>query len=183
MGPGSTTSEGAIHVLTFKDGVLSRLGHDLRFRIDRFQLSVGDGEILGNFETTSMRLEGAMRDGELQSGSLSSKDSRDISNNVRDKVLHTRRYPHARLRAHVVASEAEVLRVTGQLELLGVSREIMFSARRSGGWVEGQVVLVPSRWGIEPFKALLGALRIQDRVVVTFRLRDLDPAGAEVVAA
>ena len=44
---------------------------------------------------------------------------------------------------------------------------------RADGRDRGAVELVPSRWGIAAFKALMGAIRVQDRIWVTFDL----PAG------
>lgn len=44
--------------------------------------------------------------------------------------------------------------------LLGLSRDRL----------HGEVELTPSRWGIKPFKALMGAIKLQDRVRVRFDL-------------
>ena len=36
--------------------------------------------------------------------------------------------------------------------------------------VTGEVTLTPTRWGIKPFKALMGAIKLKDRVLIRFDL-------------
>jgi hypothetical protein len=74
-----------------------------------------------------------------------------------------------RLRARLLTRDQE-RRVQGELELLGRWQPIEFPFSESSGKVTGEVELRPSRWGIEPYKALLGAIRLQDRVLVRFEL-------------
>lgn len=156
-------------VYTWKDGLLSRLGHDLRFTMDKPAITKVDGRIEVRCELSTLRFDTAMRDNRPAAGLLSDKDIADIHANLRNEVLHVSRYPIARFVARVEAD-----RLAGDLELHGVARTITVPIHRGAGRIAGEIELVPSLWGIKPFKALLGALRIQDRVRVTFDLPETD---------
>jgi polyisoprenoid-binding protein YceI len=56
--------------------------------------------------------------------------------------------------------------VSGALEIRGRKAPVAFDLTVRDGLACGDVELTPSRWGIEPFTALLGAMAVQDRVVV-----------------
>lgn len=158
---------GKIEVLTFKDGVLARAAHDLLLELPDFRV-LTDGERLEiELGLTSLRVVGALRDGRLVPDSLSERDKAEILVNVREKVLHTDRYPRGKLTARVERGQS-THRVDGSLELAGKVADLAFVVREEAGRHRGEVELEPSRWGIAPFKALLGAIKLQDRVVVRF---------------
>jgi len=163
-----------VHVFTFKEGVLSRLGHDLRFTLRGFTLELDGDEVRGRFPTDRLTLDGALRDGALDPGALSAKDIRDIDDNVAKDVLKTKRFPEAHFSGRVDDPRSSQPRIEGSLELVGRLSPLSIRARRErDGQLTGRVQLVPSRWGIKPFKALLGAIRIQDRVDVAFEIAEL----------
>jgi polyisoprenoid-binding protein YceI len=167
-----TIDEGTIHVLSFKDGVLSRLGHDVRLSLGRFEIAVEDEAVSARFWTGSFAVDGAIKRGELCSETFSAKDRREIIDNLNKKVLQTTRYPDAHYTGRVREVAANRLRVEGTLELVGRRVEQAVDVEVVDGRLRGRLTLTPTRWGIQPFKALLGALRVQDRVEVTFDLPD-----------
>jgi YceI-like domain len=166
-----TQREASIQVLTFKQGLLSRIAHDLRLRLARFELELdaANGSVTGRFFPETLRVEGALRDGRLDPSALSERDQREIEHNVQDKILHVRRHASIDLEARAERS-AGGYRAAGTLAMLGRSESVTIEARLAGGRVVGEVELRPSRWGIAPFKALLGAIQLQDRVLVRFDL-------------
>jgi len=164
-------TDGTVHVFTYKDGVLSRLGHDIRLSLSGFEVEVDGERVDGRFRTTGMVVDGAIRGGRLDADTFSAKDLRDIRDNIDDKVLHTRRHPEARYTG-TVRDDGDRVVVRGTLHLVGRSRAVEVVARREGGRLKGKVELTPTRWGIKPFKALLGSIRIQDRVDVQIDLPD-----------
>ena len=58
--------------------------------------------------------------------------------------------------------------VVRTLEMLGRTNAIEFTTeQRDDAWIGG-AELVPSQWGIAPVTAMLGTLRLEDRVQVAF---------------
>ncbi len=161
---------GSIHVFTFKTGVLSRVAHDLRFSLRRFEIEASGTDVRGRFWPDSLDVEGVMSAGALDAQALSTSDREDITRTLRTKVLHTERFAVAEFRAHVrVENDADRM-LDGELELHGRTLPLAIRLDENRGVARGQVELQPSRWGIEPYKALLGAIKLQDRVLVRFEL-------------
>lgn len=156
---------GTFRVYTFKDGLLSRVAHDLQLTLARFEVTVDGDQVTGTFWPDSLSVDGSMVDGRLQPDGLRDKDRREIQGNITDKILNAKRFPNARLSA---TRTGDLL--TGTLELAGRSAPVRIELRGAAGRVQGEVELVPTRWGIAPFKALLGAIKLQDRVRVVFDL-------------
>ncbi len=153
-----------IEVFTFKEGLLARLAHDLRLRVGAFEVKrTGPGAFEVTARADSLRAECAIRDGRPDHGTLSSRDLADIDANTRKDVLHPDRFPVIRFCGRMKGNWVE-----GELDLCGRVRPLSFRVEPSGGRVRGEVEFAPSRWGIPPFTALLGAMRIQDRVRVAF---------------
>ena len=164
---------GSLHVFTFKEGILARKAHDLRLTLERFQLSLEGETLLAVFETGSLRVDGAMHDGKLDRNEIGAADRLEIEGVIRSRILEVDRYPQARLEARARAL-GTTYSIEGELELVGQRRRIAFEARPveglEGEW-QAEVELVPSRWGIRPYSALLGAIRLADRLRVVARLR------------
>lgn len=160
---------GRIEVLTFKEGLLSKVAHDLALSLERFEVFTDGERIEGTFHADSLRVEGAMRSGVVDPGALSDGDKREIGVNLREKVLHTDAHPLAQLEATARRANGRY-EVEGKLTLAGKSADVKFEVEEHDGRWRGEVVLEPSRWGIRPFKALLGAIKLKDQVVVRFDL-------------
>lgn len=159
-----------VQVFTFKEGLLSRVAHDLRLHVDRFTITREGDEVIAKFEASSLVVDGAMRDGGLDRDELGARDRKKIEATIRDEILRTRQHPGIEFRGRI---EEPRLRVVGELSLKGVRRPLTIIATRERDRIRARVELRPSDFGIEPFKALAGAIRLQDRVRVEL---DLDAA-------
>lgn len=162
--------QGEFFVFVYKDGLLSRLGHDLRLRLDRFVIEADGPAVTGRFFPDSLHVDTAMRDGIPRPGDLSSKDRQEIEQTIATRILLVDQHPVILLEAEATELGPDRLQVEGVLTLLGHSEKVSLSVSRSDGVLTGEVALVPSRFGIKPFRALMGALRLQDRVSVRFQL-------------
>lgn len=175
-----------IRVFTFKEGLLSRLAHDLRLTLGCFELELTDGSVRGRFELDSLHVDGAVMDGRLDEGALSGGDRAKIEASMREDVLDTVRHPRAELSAKLESRGAGGMHLAGTLELAGRTAPVA-GALAVADRITGRFEIVPSRWGIKPFKALGGALKIQDRVVVEVdlpaALEGFDPAQPLATAA
>jgi hypothetical protein len=97
-------------------------------------------------------------------------------------VLGTTRYPEARVQGtyetHVGGTGVSL---ELELELNGRCASLTFDAQREGESYRARFELVPSRWGIKPYRAFLGALRLRDRIEVELDVpaTGLTPAPSE----
>ncbi len=169
---------GTVHIFTFKRGLLSRAAHDLRLSVPRYTLHQQGEAVQASFDLHSLQVDGTMKRGRLDPAGLSAKDSAEVLENTRTQVLLTHRHPTTRFEGRAVQQGA-LIAVAGTLELVGRRKPLTFTLRLTEGRVQGEVELKPSQWGIKPFKALMGAIALEDRVVVAFDLPvPQDDAGA-----
>ena len=158
-----------IHVYTYKEGLLSRLAHDLQLSVDRYSISFDSGRVTATLDPRSLRVEGAIHRGALDKQTLSESDERKIAATLQSDVLRCDTYPEIRFEGAVTHQGNGRFVVRGQLSLTGRSAEVELPITL-GHEVRGDFEVVPSRWGIEPFRAMAGALKVQDRVRVVFVL-------------
>ena len=168
-----STSDGEIHVFTFKEGLLSAVAHDLRLTLQRFEL-VNEAESLELYaDAASLQVDGVVRAGSLDYATLDRSARSEIERTIRERVLRVDRHPRATFVAKL-SPASDGLSVDGSLSLSGVTKPLSFTVKHDDGGYTGRVELHPSEWGIAPYRALLGAIKLQDRVVVSFRIPPLE---------
>lgn len=166
--PSYDATTATCHVFTFKEGVLSAVAHDLRLRVERFTIDVDEaaGTVRATFAASSLRVDCAMKHGREDFDALSDRNRREIEGNIADDVLHTKRYPEIVLRSSRIEGEGDERRIEGTLSLHGAERPLRATARRQAGrWVT-EVELRQPDFGIKPYSAMLGTLKIQPLVRV-----------------
>ncbi|MCA9649396.1 MAG: YceI family protein [Myxococcales bacterium] len=169
--PRFDASSARCEVLTFKEGLLSAVAHDLCLRVERFTIELHDDEsIEARFEAGSLRVEHAMKDGRPAPGTLSDRQRREIEGNIVDDVLHAKRHPEIGFRSTRVQGEGDERRIEGTLRLHGQERPLRLLARRSDGRWTAEVELHQPDFGIKPYSAMLGTLKIRPQVRVRVSL-------------
>lgn len=159
-----------LRVFVFKDGLLSRLGHDLRLSVHEFELHVRNKAVTGSFNSGSLRVDGVMKRGKLVADGLSAKDKRKVEASVREQVLQSERFPRIELEARAETS-GDSARVCGSLTLLGRRCALdPVHVIPAGTNILARTALTPSRWGVAPYKALAGALKVRDHLEVELTL-------------
>jgi hypothetical protein len=156
-----------VWLFTFKEGILSRVAHDLRLHVERFTVTREGDEIIARFEAASIVVDGVMHADRLDPNGLGQRDRDKITQTIRDDILRTRQHPSIEFRGRL---DLPGLRCVGELTLLGVRRPLTIHAKRERDHVCASVSLRPSEFGISPYKALAGAIRLQDRVRVDLDL-------------
>jgi hypothetical protein len=166
------------HVLTFRDGLLARFGHDLEIAVTRFDIRVNETarRVDASFDAASLRVVRALHDGVELPGALSDSDRRTIDDDVRRVVLETGKYPEIRFRSTRVVDVADGFDVTGRLVLHGREREIVVPLRRTGERYEAAVTIKQPDFAIAPYSAMLGALRVKPDVIVRLSVPAAPPA-------
>jgi len=154
-----------LFVETFREGMLSALGHDLCIAVERFELRVDRGQLTGSVELASLRVLGCLRRGQLDATVPSPSERAEIEQRMRGEILAASRHPRASVRGTVQPSGSDWT-LAGTLELKGRAEPLRARIGRAGDQLVSSIELRPSAFGIAPFRALGGALRIADRVLV-----------------
>jgi hypothetical protein len=163
-------------VLTYKEGALSALAHDLELEVTRLTLELVEpaggepGRLVARFATDSLVVLHAMKDGQ-PTAQLSASDRRKIEKTLTGDVLDVRRYPEIRYEATATPSpDGTGFRIAGELTLQGRRRAVALQARPQHGRLHAEATLHQPDFGIQPYSALLGALKIRPDVTVRISL-------------
>lgn len=162
----STFDAGAarLTVFSFKEGLLSRVAHDLEIQVGAFTGSVEGGVVRAEVDAASLRVLHALKAGAPDPGALSAADKREIEGNIREKVLASGAHPRITFTARLADRRGDAL--PGELTLRGQRRPVTLTLTEAGGRIEARARLSQRDFGITPFKALMGALKVQDGVEV-----------------
>jgi hypothetical protein len=159
FGPDNAT----LSVRTRRGGAAAKAGHDLVLAVTSWQgtLEAGD-EIIATLDAdaTSLRVREGM--GGVQA--LGDDDKANIEQTIDDEVLGRRDITFRSTR--IVRSDGR-LEVEGELTLAGQTRPIAFDlAVDDDGALGATVVVTQTRWGMKPYSALFGTLKVLDDVEV-----------------
>jgi hypothetical protein len=160
-GPDNAT----LTVQTRRGGAAAKAGHDLLLLVTRWEgeLEVGDDGPTAAWltaDSTSLRVrkaEGGMM-------ALSDDDKANIHQTIDDEVLK---------RADIAFRSTSVdgSRVHGELTIGSTTKPIAFDLAAGDGTVSATVDVTQSEWGVKPYSALFGALKVHDVVVVGLQSR------------
>lgn len=162
-------SSGDLTLHTGREGVASRVGHDLTLRVGRWTAAVmtgSDGRATAvRFVADLSSLEVVRGDGGLKP--LSDKDRRTILAHALD-TLKADRHPELVFEADGLSVGEGRTKVTGTAALAGrtepQSVDVVVAAGGTSVTVTGEVV--QSAFGVTPYTGMLGALKVRDAVEV-----------------
>ncbi len=153
-----------LHIYTYKDAskLLSTVAHDLRLSVARFTARRDGSAVEVRCQLDSLAVDGKVSGGRVEGMNL--LERREILKNTRGrKVLATDKHPEARFSGRLDAGH-----LTGQLSFAGRTAPVECPVDESDGRVRGRLTLAPSRWGIPPFKAMMGTIALDDRIEIDF---------------
>lgn len=168
--PRFDATQAECRVFTFKEGLLSAVAHDLELEVRSFEVEVDERGIRARFDPSSIQVVDAVVDGRRSPGTLSDKDKAKIHSNIVSDVLSVKRHPDVRFESTEVTEKDSGWTVRGRLELAGRTKELVIDARREGDHAVAEVVLHQPDFGIKPFTAMLGTLKIKPDVRVRIRV-------------
>jgi polyisoprenoid-binding protein YceI len=169
IAPGSYTlgpADGTLTVRTGKAGAAAKAGHDLVIEVTRWEaaLEVGAGGGGSSVALTADARSLAVRSGSGGMGSLGDEEKASIAQSIDDDVL---KGGTIAFRSSAVVEAPGGLRVQGDLDLLGARRPVAFDLDAGDdGRLTGSIRFKQSDWGIKPFSALFGTLKVADEVEV-----------------
>lgn len=153
-------------VFTYKEGLLSPIAHDLRLVLKVFAIHVTDS-IVATFDTASLEVDTALKEGSDHPGALSAADKAKIAQQIREDVLHSVKYPQASFRSSAVMQRADGgYDLRGELNLHGVTQSISAQTHLVEHRQRLALTLHQPDFGIAPYRAMLGTLKIHPDVRV-----------------
>jgi polyisoprenoid-binding protein YceI len=160
----------SLSVKTGRTGAAAKAGHDLVLGVKTWQgtLEVGEDPARTTMElkadATSLRVQrgtGGMK-------ALDDDDKANIHQTIDDEVLRRRDIVFRSTRVQP-AADGGALAVEGELTLNGETRAIAFDLHVAGDGALGATIRVTQTlWGLKPYSALFGTLKVLDDVEVVF---------------
>jgi polyisoprenoid-binding protein YceI len=161
-------SSAVCQVFTYKDGILSPFAHDLRIAVTSFVITLGDENrsINARFDADSLRVDCAMVNGAERPDLLSKSEKEEINRIITRDVLQTHAHKDIILKSSSVTPENSTYLVEGALTLHGITRDITFKITPIAGKYVTDVQLRLPDFGIKPFSALFGAVKIRPGILI-----------------
>ena len=157
LGPENAT----LTVHTRRGGAAAKAGHDLELLVTSWQAVLEEGSAELTADAGSLRV--VKGSGGMQA--LGDEDKANIHQTIDDEVLK---------RQDIVfrSTRVEGDRVEGELTLGGSTQPIAFALTRGeDGAIAARATVTQTRWGIKPFSALFGTLKVLDDVEVVLEGR------------
>jgi hypothetical protein len=164
------TAIGVLDVFTFKAGLLAVAAHDLHLRLEQFQVSLDGDLVRAEFPLAQLRLVGPVEQGKTLVGRYQAEQVAQVETAMRG-ILKADDHPIARFDGRAVSRD-DGWEVAGKLSLAGALGGVELTFRPSDGTQRASAELQPSRWGIAEYRALMGAIRLQDRVRLEVTVRE-----------
>jgi hypothetical protein len=165
-------------VRTGRTGAAAKAGHDLMIEVTVWQATLevaedpGQTSLVLEADSTSLRV----REGTGGMQALGDDDKAGIQETIDDEILKRERIEFRS--TEVQRADGGRMSVQGELTIAGKASPIAFElAIGDDGRLTGRAVVKQSYWGIKPYSALFGALKVADEVevVVDAGLQDHSP--------
>ncbi len=164
LGPDNAT----LLVRTERTGAAAKAGHDLVIHVTSWEaaLEVGEDPAKTSIELTADATSLRVHEGTGGMQALGDDDLANIHKTIDDDVLKRRDIKFRSTGARS-APEGSTLSVNGDLTLAGKSQPIEFDlAIGDDGALSASAVVKQTAWGIKPYSALFGTLKVEDDVEV-----------------
>ena len=161
LGPDNAT----LRVKTGRHGAAAKAGHDLVIEVTSWEatLTVADDPASSSVELSADPTSLHVLKGEGGLQELGDDDKADIRKTIDKDVLKKKDIAFS---SSNVAASDDGLSVTGDLTMGGKSKPVSFTLAGDGGSITGSATVKQKDWGIKPYQALFGALKVNDEVTV-----------------
>jgi polyisoprenoid-binding protein YceI len=169
---------GRLLVHTTRTGLGAKAGHDLTIEVTRWHghATIDTADPANSSVTVEVDVDSfQVRQGTGGVKPLTDADRAEISKTLK-QVLHSAQHPTITFRSRRVDGSAGSFTLDGELTVMGITRPVTVQGGVTDGRVVGRATVVQSRWGIRPYSAFFGALRLRDEVKVDFDVA-LTPDG------
>lgn len=162
LGPDNAT----LRVKTGRHGAAAKAGHDLVIEVKSWEatLDVADDPTASSLALTADPTSLHVLKGEGGMQALGDDDKADIRKTIDNDVLKKKEIEFRS--TGVSATDGGALAIAGDLTMGGKSQAVDFVVSEDGGKLAGSAAVKQSDWGIKPYSALFGALKVNDEVTV-----------------
>ncbi|MDQ6855829.1 MAG: YceI family protein [Candidatus Dormibacteraeota bacterium] len=170
-------ADGDLLIRTGREGPAALMGHDLTLVAKRWSATVEvDAEEPSRSRVKATVDAASLTVREASGGPVGLTESQraEIEDNVRSKVLLSDRFPRITFSSIAVETTGRRTSVSGNLTILRRTRPAVLALRVARSRVPRIVAttsVTQTDFGIEPYSALLGALRVKDVVEVSIEVR------------
>ncbi|MGX4694333.1 YceI family protein [Streptomyces sp. JNUCC 63] len=171
---------GRLLIKTGRAGLGRKAGHDLTIEATRWSGNAvvvasdpGQSSVTVTVETGSL----TVREGRGGVKPLTDADKAEIRRTLEGEgVLHTAQHPTIAFRSTNITGTPESFEIAGELTIKGRTHPVtVHGGSDRDGMVCGSATVTQSTWGIKPYSAFLGALRLADDVRIEFAVTKLEP--------
>lgn len=161
---------GTLIVRTGKAGAAAKAGHNLRMEVTSWSATLDLGP------QPSLHLTADSRSFRVIDGTggvmpLGDEEKAAIPQTIDEEVLKGAPIEFQSTR---VTQNGDHLEVEGQLDVFGAARPVTFGLDLADGHVHGAARVKQSDWGVKPYSALFGTLKVADVVDIEVDARSTD---------
>jgi polyisoprenoid-binding protein YceI len=150
---------GTLTVRTGRTGAVAKAGHDLLLEVTEWSATLDGATVALTADATSLKV----REGTGGMQALDDGDRANIEQTIDDEVLKREQIS---FRSTQVTETADGLRVEGDLTVRGATRPLAFDVAVAEGRLSAVAVVKQTDFGMKPYSALFGALKVADEVKV-----------------
>lgn len=161
-------NNGRLCVKIEREGMAKKMGHDLRLEVANWNADVTvDADNPANSQMTVTADTRSLQVVEWFGGlkPMTEGDKKDIKKNIDDKCIKDGNVSFRSTSVHPTATGA---RVSGDLTINGASQPAQFDIEIDSGLAKCTARIQQSLFGIKPFSAMMGALKVKDAVDIEF---------------
>ncbi|HEX2054633.1 MAG TPA: YceI family protein [Actinomycetota bacterium] len=154
---------GKMVVRVYREGMAKKAGHDLIIDVNSWKATADIAENPAQSQFTASVDVGSfnVREGVGGVKPLSEGDKADIKKNITQKILTS---PEISFTSTAVQPSGDSATITGDMRIMGRTNPATVKLSQDGNKVKGTLSIVQSQWGIKPFQAMMGALKVKDQV-------------------
>jgi polyisoprenoid-binding protein YceI len=154
---------GQMVVKIYREGMAKKAGHDLIIDVKSWKATatISENPAESNFTATADAGSFSVREGVGGVKPLSEGDKADIKKNITQKILTS---PEISFTSTSVQPNGDAATITGDMRIMGKTAPATVKLAQQGGKVKGNMTIAQTNWGIKPFQAMMGALKVKDQV-------------------
>jgi len=162
---------GTLEVRTKKAGAAAKAGHNLRMEVGAWQATI-------DLDAAAATLTADPRSFRVIEGTggvlpLGADEKAAIPQTIDEEVLKGTPIEFSSTNVDVAGGRVHV---QGDLDLFGTRRPVGFELELADGRVRGSARIKQSDWGVKPYSALFGTLKVADEVEIAVDARSQDDA-------
>jgi hypothetical protein len=154
-------------VRTGRGGAAAKAGHNLVLEVTRWSATLDDDAAELTADASSLRV----RSGSGGISPLGDEEKAGIAQTIDEEVL---KGSAIAFRSNSVKRNGDSVDISGELELARRRRPLTFTLEERDGGLAGSARIKQTDWGMKPYSALFGTLKVADEVEVAIETRSVN---------